>query len=210
MSWSQHLGEMSLNISFLIYLIVYLPQITHNRKLNNIKDLSLGLHVLLYMGYLLDLFYGFAHNLPWQYKVVSSVGCVCLFTQQLQLIRYTFVVRNFNLLKTNLLFLFVPLGLIGYFFYNQPFDFSENFISALGYSSRFCFLTYLLPQLIKNYRLQTSNAISLSFISLNCLLSFLDLISSWCLHWGWPNQIGAPVMMLLMLILFRQQRSTPP
>lgn len=76
---------MSLNLSFVLYLCVYLPQIIHNRKPYHLSNLSIGMHCILYASYCLDLIYGFSSDLQWQYKTVSVVGLTLLSIQHLQI-----------------------------------------------------------------------------------------------------------------------------
>ena len=79
-------GSVSLNISFILYLIHYLPQLIHNQRDGQIKQLSLSFHYLLLLCYLADLNYGFGLNLPWQYRLVSAFGLACLLIQHYQLL----------------------------------------------------------------------------------------------------------------------------
>ena len=80
------LGQISLNLSFLMYMFLYLPQLIHNQKQTNLAELSKWMHLTLYLGYSLDLVYGFGNNLPWQYRTVSAIGWVLLTIQHFQLI----------------------------------------------------------------------------------------------------------------------------
>jgi uncharacterized protein with PQ loop repeat len=197
------IGAFSLNISFVLYLVVYLPQIIHNRKEKYIQDLSIMMHINLYFGYFFDLFYGFAHALPWQYKTVSIVGLSLLMLQNLQLMHYAWF-KSKQTLYITLAILLISLMVFGYVLSGPKL--TATTIDVLGYISRLCFISYLLPQLLKNHRLQSAYAISPIFVLLNLILAVLDLISSWCLHWGWPNQLGAPITLMMMLILWRQVR----
>jgi hypothetical protein len=90
------IGSISLNISFILYLILYPSQIIHNQK-----SLNLSLHLLLYSLYLFDLCYSFSNQLPWQYKTVSIIGLLLVSIQQTQLDQ--FLITNQCLLLTRIL-----------------------------------------------------------------------------------------------------------
>ena len=199
------IGAITLNVSFVLYLLVYVPQILHNRHTHHLAHLSIGMHSLLYMGYCLDLLYGFSHHLQWQYKTVSMVGFSLLVFQHLQLMRYFGMQRKWPWVHMSGLLLMSALGVL-YFFIQQKAQVSENNTLAIGYLSRLCFLLYTLPQIIKNKTLQSANAISLKFIYFSMTLSLLDLISAWCLDWGWPNKLATPIMLSLMGILLMQRK----
>ena len=200
------IGSICLNIAFVLYLLVYLPQILHNAQSNHIVNLSLNMHFILYIGYILDLFYGFSSHLQWQYRAVSVVGLTVLTVQHLQITRHFWVNSKRAIVNLNLLFLFsVGIGIF-YFFTVDEGVCSEQTTLLIGYISRICFLLYTLPQIIKNKALKSASAISIQFIYLNLTLAVLDLIAAWCLNWGWPNKLGSPIMVCLMLIMLMQRR----
>lgn len=203
------IGNICLNIAFVLYLFVYLPQIIHNRQTNHIANLSLRMHFTFYIAYLLDLFYGFSNHLPWQYRMVSIIGVTLLTIQHLQLT--CFFLNKTKQLWFNTLFLLAVMTSIFYFFLIQHATYSETTTLVIGYISRTGFLFYTLPQILKNKRLQSTTAISVSFVYLNLILSILDLIAAWCLNWGWPNKLGAPItvgLMFFMLFQTKQYKQT--
>lgn len=204
------IGTICLNIAFVLYLLVYLPQIIHNRHSKYIANLSLNMHFILYIGYILDLFYGFSSHLQWQYRAVSMVGLTLLTVQHLQITHYFWTNRNQVIVNVNLLFLFSSGMSIFYFFVVEDSVCSEQTTLLIGYMSRICFLLYTLPQIIKNKTLKSANAISIQFIYLNLTLAVLDLIAAWCLNWGWPNKLGSPIMVCLMLIMLLQMKKYAP
>lgn len=198
------IGNISLNMSFGLYLIVYIPQIIHNQTSKNLAELSLGLHVLLYLSYSFDLVYGFSSQLPWQYKVVSIVGLSLVMLQHLQLLQFFIHQRKPSLIKFNLAFLILNLMLLYYFFGIAHGEVQAHTTALFGTIARACGLIYCLPQIIKNKYAQSGNAISLYFIYLNLTLAMLDTISSWCLDWGWPNKLASPLNAIMMLIILWQ------
>ena len=200
-----HAGAFTLNVSFILYLLVYLPQIIHNRTKKNLENLSGGMHFSLFCGYLLDLFYGFSKYLPWQYKTVSIVGVFLLLIQHVQLIYHHKQKKQLYILTWNILILFAAIILSGIFFTELHGKCSPATTSILGYTARFFFLIYLIPQLVKNKRTQTAQAVSQHMIYLSLILCICDSVSAWCLDWGWPNKIAAPFTLTFLFVLLKQQ-----
>lgn len=200
------LGQISLNISFVLYLIVYVPQIIHNHTSNQIADLSLGLHFLLFLSYIFDLMYGFSYSLPWQYKTVSTVGLGLVIIQHLQLTKF-FLMQKYTIwFNATTLFLFINLVFLYYFFVMAGTKLDLTTTLIFGTVARTCGLIYCIPQIIKNAYAKTAAGISLYFIYLNLLLAILDTISSWTLNWGWPNKLAAPANIVIMLIILWQTK----
>lgn len=200
------MGMTSLNISFVLYLVVYLPQIFHNRNTHYLAGLSLNMHYILCLSYCLDLFYGFSNHLQWQYKMVSVVSLSVLSFQHLQITHYFWLQKKKIPLYCNLLLLLVAACSIVYFFIIQKASLTSSATQIIGYLSRTGFLMYTIPQIIKNRAIKSADSLSLKFIYLSMSLSLLDMISAWCLDWGWPNKLAAPIMVCLMLILLMQFR----
>ena len=198
------LGHASLNISFLLYLVVYIPQVLHNRRLTNIAQLSLVMHFLLYTSYFFDLLYGMASHFQWQYQTVSVVGLSLIILQHFQLTHYFRVTKRFFLMATNLIILTLTLLGLYYFFVSCQRTLNPQTILVIGSIARFCSLTYCLPQLLKNRFLKSAHAISIRFIYLNLTLAILDTISSWCLDWGWPNKLASPLTVFIMVMMKMQ------
>lgn len=198
------IGDISLNMAFFLYLIVYVPQIIHNRRSSHLRHFSISMHHMLLMGYSLDLIYGFSAHLQWQYKTVSVVGFVLLLIQQAQLTRYLLAQKQTVVMRRSVVFLCFTAVFFLYFTLNQGDRITTQHLQMIGYASRACFLFYLLPQILKNKRMSSAKATSVSFVYLNITLSLLDFISAWCLDWGWPNKLAAPITLSLMIILLMQ------
>ncbi|MDP3705014.1 MAG: PQ-loop repeat-containing protein [Legionellaceae bacterium] len=201
------IGAISLNISLALYLIVYIPQIIHNRNNKYLQNLSISMHFILYISYCLDLIYGFSSHLQWQYKTVSAVGLVLLIIQHLQITNHLKQGNQLRLATGYILFLLVTITFISCFLFTEQFDVSQNTILAIGYLSRILFVMYTLPQIIKNRTQASANAISINFLHINLVLAILDTISAWSLDWGWPNKLSAPITASLMLILLMQNKN---
>ena len=196
-------GMLSLNVSFVLYLLVYFPQVRHNRTLAHIQSLSTGMHVLLFSGYILDLLYGFLSHYPWQYKMVSCVGVVLLLIQHMQLIHLFWKRRAFIRVGFYLLGLMFAIMGGAYVLLNTEVFVSDQIV-FFGLFSRGFFLSYTVPQFLKNKALNSAVALSTSFVILSLAIACLDTISAWALDWGWPNKIGSPISILLTSCLLYQ------
>jgi hypothetical protein len=200
------LGNLTLNLAFVLYLIVYVPQIRHNKHKHHLAELSISLHIIIMTSFVLDLIYSLLKPLPWQYRAVSVVALTTLSIQQIQLMRLAQQRGQLRLLSALSLFsLSLVLMLTGFFYFGTT-HYSNNTIFLIGWSSRIGFLSYTLPQIIQNRRLNSAKALSTVFLSLSLFLSLLDLTSAWCLDWGWPNKLGTPFTISLTLMLLWQKK----
>jgi uncharacterized protein with PQ loop repeat len=188
------LASITINLSFILYLIFYLPQILHNQRRDNIQHLSINMHALLYCGYIADLMYGFAMHYPWQYKTVSLVGSICLSIQHYQILKY----HKFSNLPLKLLSFCIIILITGRYYKLVN-------VIWLGSLAHLCFVSYMLPQIIKNYQNKAhTRSTNKFYLILSMIISILDTISAYLLNWALPNKIAAPVSLSLKLILFKQ------
>ena len=197
------IGHVTLNISFIFYLALFVPQLIHNWKYRSTQQLSLVMHYLMSLCYIMDILYGFGRHMQWQYKTVTMVGLFCLAIQHGQIYRYS----GFNLRQRQsyLFYTVILLGLlIGavYLLIAQPFP-SHMFIWGGGIA-QIGWLLYVIPQIIKNQKIKSTMGLSLHFVLVLILLAVCDSISAWSLGWDWPSRYGAPIGVLIRLILLYQ------
>lgn len=200
-------GNVSLNLSSFLYLILLVPQIIHNQKAENIAGLSLWLHFLLYISYSFDMVYGIADEMPLQYRIVSVVGLCLVMLQHLQLLKFHIQQRSFFLIKLGFLFIIGHAAL--YYSFFSKFNtngLSDNTILLLGIVARGCEIIYCVPQIFKNRIARSASAVSRHFIYLNLLLAVLETLSAWCLDWEWPNKVVSPLSILVMFIILLQHQ----
>lgn len=204
MTLPQWIGEGCLIASFLLYLVVYSPQLIHNRKKTQIEQLSLSMHYLLYIGYLFDVLYGWYTHLPWQYLSVASIGYIFLTIQNTQLSRH-FYLKNqkkracwINLVSIcSTLCLMIAL----YTDLNHALTPAFN-VSIFGWIAHVLFTICFFPQCFKNQFNQSSDALNEFFLMIEISATSLDLCAAWCLHWGWPNKVGPFVILIPLILLF--------
>lgn len=202
------LGKICLNLSMLLYLIVYIPQLIHNRRLQHLNHLSLFMHVFLFQGYVFDLLYGVITHMPWQYLTVSTVGLSLLTIQHIQLTQMERQKRAQSPFTKRLLnFLLILNIILIYATIMRQTNISSEQATLLGWLSRAFFTLCFIPQLFKNYATQTNHALSPYYLSINILITSLDFISAWCLNWGWPNKIGPVISLTLLAMLLSKKPS---
>ena len=211
------IGEVALNISFVLYFFFYVPQIIHNFRSNKIGHLSLGFHALLFISATADLYYGFGRITQWQYQVVSVVMFVCLLIQHIQLCKHVDSFRHGRLIMWMLSGLIVLM--LGLLWVTLLHSTSHLFLFVtMGWVERLGYWLYVIPQLMKNIKSNSADAISPVFLIIAIVTAICDTISAWCFAWGPSSLYGAPVAIVLHVLLlwqWREQRqkqiqSSPP
>jgi uncharacterized protein with PQ loop repeat len=201
---SHHLiGEITLSVSSVIYFIWFLPQLWLNFKRKNTDGLSLWMHGLLLLGYSADLLYGFGRHMQWQYRAVTIVGLICLCVQHIQFARFglhTRVIKNNFIFLTALVVIVFLYALLNFTLFHH----GKKYYDMAGFVSSACWMTFLFPQMIKNFRLQSTEGLSNGFVELAILLSLLDLTSAMMLHWDLPSLINPCVSLLKKSVLVFQ------
>lgn len=198
---SHHLiGEITLTISSVIYFIWFLPQLWLNFKRKNTDGLSLWMHGLLLLGYSADLLYGFGRHMQWQYRMVTVVGLICLFVQHVQFARFGLHSRA---IKNNFIFLSVLVVIVfSYAILNfTVLHHGKKYYDVAGFVSDACWMTFLFPQMFKNFRLKSTAGLSNGFVELAILLSLLDMTSALLLQWDLPSLVNPCVSLLKKSVL---------
>ncbi len=193
------LGQISLNISFLIYVLLYLPQVLHNLRRHSVDGLSFLMHIFLVIAYIADVMYGFGRHMQWQYQMVSVVGLLCLVVQHVQFGCYQ-QISAFYLTVTA--FLMVSLSFALYAIILAQFPVSVYI--AAGNVAWLTGVIYTMPQIWKNYRFGSAMGVSVGFIALDILSSSCDVVSSWCLNWDYPSKLGSPLEVMFGVFLLWQ------
>ena len=194
------IGEITLTISSLVYIVWFLPQLWLNFKRKNTDGLSLWMHGLLLLGYSADLLYGFGRHMQWQYRMVTIIGLFCLFVQHIQFARFGLHSRA---IKNNFIFLSVLVVIVfSYAIFNFTFlQHGKQYYDIAGFVSDGCWMTFLFPQMVKNFRLKSTVGLSNGFVELAILLSFLDMTSALLLHWDLPSLVNPCVSLLKKSVL---------
>lgn len=198
-----YLGHITLNLSMTIYLVWFVPQIILNFKRKDTEGLSMLMHGILCIGYLSDLMYGFGLSMQWQYRMVTTVGLFSLAIQHYQFGRYGLhrTTEKYTYLVLNFLF----AGLLAYAVYAIKLNpHSRSFYDLAGMLANVCWLSYMLPQIIKNYSNHSAIGLSPYFVGIAIFLNLCDSTSAWALGWDYPSKIGPAVALIGNLILLSQ------
>lgn len=190
MTLNHHLiGEITLSISSLVYFVWFIPQIWLNFKRRDTEGLSMWMHALLLFGYTADLLYGFGREMQWQYRFVTITGLIWLCIQHVQILRYGLHTKyekiNFSIIS--FIFLMSIIFVIINFTVNHH---SKKYYDTAGYISVFCWMTYLFPQMIKNFKEKSTKGLSIWFMILAVSLDFFDITSALMLKWDWPSLLS--------------------
>lgn len=197
------LGMITLNISFAVYLIWFIPQIILNFQRKSTSGLSLMMHQILFAGYLCDLLYGFGNALQWQYRTVTIIGLLSLTIQHYQFWRYGFkngLEKKQYIGLTGLFAIFLLYTIIGL----KLDAVSPLLYTFAGVISQICWLSYAAPQIINNYRAQSTTGLSVFFVIFAISLNICDATSAWALNWPLPSKIGPLFALVLHGILLLQ------
>ncbi len=197
------IGTFALNLSFIVYLFLYVPQLARNLSADRIVQMSLHFHALLWLCATADLFYGFGRVDQWQYRVISVVFFILLSIQQAQLWR---VRHRFRLGSVYLSFLAcIVITLLVLLFLSLHYLAAHDGVFVfMGWVERVGYWSYCFPQLYKNRRSHSAEAISPVFLILAVVCALCDAVSAWCFHWGSSSLVGAPIAVVIHLALLMQ------
>ena len=193
------LGHITLNISMMIYFIVFLPQTVHNQLYHKTKHISLWTHSLMILAISLDLIYAIGSLINWQYILVDCVLLFFLMIQQFQIL-------NDN--RCNKIY-FHSMGVIVYMcvvMYIIAFIniYNNQKIETLGYISGVIYTVYWLPQLYKNFMTKSANGFGIIYLILTMVVLICDLISAILLSWPMPSLLTSVFLIIITALLIFQ------
>ena len=198
---SQTIGQATLSISLIIYIVQYVPQLIHNSLSNKTSQISLNTQLLIVIAASCDLAYGFGYNLQWQYKLVSILGLIYLIIQQMQIISQNstgLLTRIYTILAFILI-----ITSVTYTIYNIKNDY---ILDTIGYIETSCYIVYWLPQIIKNFITKQADGFSKVFLIITLIGAMLDLLSAIFLHWPVPSILMPINTLILVMIIIMQSR----
>ena len=194
---NQTIGQITLNISFAIYLIQFIPQILHNIKdkvaLSNISLLTqFGMLIVV----LCNLVQAIGFNLNWQYLLIAMVYLIGITVQQLQIsLHKKKMSKVINLIFVMLLCIAI-------------LAMDSNLILVFqiaGIISLIVHFIYWLPQIYKNHNQGKFTGYSDLFIIFALLGVICDLFTSILLAWPLIVKINIFVMFVITCILVFQK-----
>lgn len=200
---ANQIGEITLSLSTIVYFFWFVPQILLNYRRKDTDGFSLWMHGLLLIGYTADLLYGFGRHMQWQYRLVTIVGLIFLSIEHWQIAQYDCRTKtekwNFVAL-TLLVFILLIYAIVNFTLLHH----GKRYYDFAGLISDICWMTYMIPQIIKNFRLKSTKGLSVGFVALSVVLSCLDITSTFALRWDWPSILSECVTLLKKSILIFQ------
>lgn len=193
------IGKITLDISVILYLINYIPQLWHNYKGGNLPGLSVHFHVLLFLSYVTDVFYGLGFKMPWQYLIVSFSSCFCLCIQHYQIHKVSDR-RFFSMV--NIVFSGVFILGMGLLFFG---DKSSKWFLLFGYVSQALGFICVLPQIVKNTTFLSALSLSIVYLLLDFCCDMCDVINGWIFSWPLPSRLGAIFAVMIDIVIIGQQ-----
>lgn len=188
------IGSITLNISFILYLVLFLPQTIHNQLKHTTREISLWTHSLMIIANSLDLIYAIGFNMPWQYITVSVVLLAFLTIQQFQILND----KSSNKIFLHSFFIFSFLLVAIYFALNNSF--SEKNLLIFGSISNVIYNIYWLPQIWKNFKTKQAAGFSIIYLYLSIITCSCDIVSGLTLNWPIPTIIGSLFLFSLISI----------
>ncbi|APC96896.1 PQ-loop repeat-containing protein [Francisella frigiditurris] len=188
------IGNITLNISFILYLVLFLPQTIHNQLKHTTREISLWTHSLMIIANSLDLIYAIGFNMPWQYITVSVVLLTFLTIQQLQILND----KLSNKIFLHSFFIFSFLLIAIYFALNNSF--TEKNLLIFGSISNIIYNIYWFPQIWKNFRTKQAAGFSIIYLYLSIITCSCDIVSGLTLNWPIPTIIGSLFLFCLINI----------
>lgn len=188
------LGEIALDFSTFAYFIWFIPQLKLTFKRRSTSGLSLWMHGLLVGGYLADLVYGFGREMPIQYRMVTIFGLCSLSVEHFQFWKYGLK----KLMERRIFYLFNVFFVVFFCYAIITITVDKQtkfFYDTAGMISNFCWFTFFIPQIIKNYVNKSTEGLSVGFVVLSLITAICDLISTYALHFAWPSRFYAPIVL---------------
>lgn len=193
----QNIGNITLNISFVIYLVQFVPQIIHNtRNKDAIDNISMLTQFGMLTVVLCNVVQAVGFDLNWQYLVIALIYLVGITIQQLQISFHKKRMPKVINLIFAMLFAIAILAMRS--------DSKLTFEIA-GIISLLIHFLYWLPQIYKNYKQQTFIGYGDLFIILAWLGIICDLCSSFLLGWPIIVKLNIITMSLIISILVLQK-----
>lgn len=201
-TWHE-IGEISLNLSAVIYFVCFIPQIRLNLKRESTEGLSLLMNCILILGYLTDLLYGFGLKMPIQYRFTTITTLISLGIIHIQFARYGLrkpadrTLYKLMSLSFSVMIIFIIYDLATEAYSNRYYD-------IFGLFSTICWSLFLLPQIIENYSSKSTNGLSFGFVLLGAIIYLLDLTSALALGWDYPSVLTPAIGLLQIAIILGQ------
>ena len=186
----------------ILFFFGLVSQIILNFRLKSTKGLSDLWLILLFNGYLAQIFYTYSLDFPFSYKVMVPLSTLAVLVIIGQRFYYSDLTsrRNINFLKVFIVNLLAALFIL---------PFAVDMPADMGYWSGFLmtilWAIYLLPQVYKIFITKSVEGFSFTLVSLVAVGNFMEFTSAVMLHLPYPtilNNFRAIFFYLLICLQF--------
>ncbi len=216
-----NLGAVSLNLSVVLYLFYFFPQLAYNELFKRTGEISLATQTAAVVAAALDFAQGFGLGYPWEYKLVSSVSCVCVLFQEGQMWvqskspiqeqsmrpptskKIPLITVHFFLSVLGTAVLCVVCAVRG--LRVRLLETFPYILETFGFANNILYSAQWVPQLWCNFRRKSAEAQSLLYLLLLLAASACDFVSAICLDWQLPQKMQPVLTALLVAGLLGQR-----
>lgn len=174
---SNFFGQLFLNSATILYLFQLLPQLIYAHQLDKHQDICNWFIGLLIIGYVGDLTYAWIHLMPFQYKLVASLGMfqMLIWVQQIYTSKHRVITNMF----------YSAIIVLGIMACLNELKFNCYAYSNVVLSiSRTAFALSWLSQTKVSLKQKTASSLSGVMIWVSLLALYLDQLAAWLLGWG--------------------------
>jgi uncharacterized protein with PQ loop repeat len=217
-SYIYFIGELALDISLFAYFIHFIPQIYHNYKNPDLKNISITTQELYIIGIGCDLIYGSGFGYPWQYILVDFIYLGYLLFQDVQIsnrIKSHYKYLIYNSIFTCICIL-ISAYLLGYSieYTDSNINSSNLFFWICGYISTIIWFLLWLPQIAKHWKNKKADGYSVTFWIIGLAMALCDLTSAVIFGYTWLNivtclyRIGLHILILGQCFCYSRIKQT--
>jgi hypothetical protein len=207
MTTIQHIGIYTINISFALHFVVYIPQIIHNRKHKQNMEISPLTQCAMLIAYGSNVIFGITHNMPWQYATISLVLLLPTLFQQYQMYlskSYKVAWHIFAIAWT-----VVIIAVISIYIMNDSLPISFNsWFQKITYQTvniaSIIYMVYWLPQIYRNFKNKTANGFAMIFLYIGLVEAVLNTFTAIAYKYPIISLItGIEVGIMLIIVMFQ-------
>ncbi|MCP4176537.1 MAG: PQ-loop repeat-containing protein [bacterium] len=185
------IGELALDISLFSYFVHFIPQILHNYKNPDLKNISVITQELYIVGIACDLIYGSGFGYPWQYILVDFIYLGYLLLQDIQILHK--IKSHYKYLIYNSIFICICV-LISVYLLSYNIEYKDSDINSsnvifwvCGYISTIIWFVLWLPQIAKHWKNKNADGYSVLFWIIGLAMALCDLTSAVIFGYTWLN-----------------------
>lgn len=207
MTTIQLIGVYTINISFALHFVVYIPQIIHNRKYKKNMEISPITQCAMLLAYGSNVIFGITHSMPWQYATISMVLLLPTLFQQYQMYiskSYKMAWHIFAIVWAMVIVAVISIYLMGDYlpaFINYLFD--KVTYQTVNIASTI-YMLYWLPQIYRNFKNKTANGFAMIFLYIGLAEAILNTFTAIAYEYPLISLItGIEVGIMLLIVMYQ-------